>query len=85
MKANKEQISLFVAEKPSVAKEIAAILSKGKNNKVSEPFWLIPLVFWQIKVQPNIWVRVQTKQSAHQAASHFSAWSYYGAWIPWKL
>ena len=34
MKANKEQISLFVAEKPSVAKEIAAILSKGKNNKV---------------------------------------------------
>jgi DNA topoisomerase IA len=38
MKTNKEQISLFVAEKPSVAKEIAAILSRGRNNKVSLTF-----------------------------------------------
>jgi DNA topoisomerase IA len=54
MRTNKEQISLFVAEKPSVAKEIAAILSRGKNNKVSDPFSLIVLVYGQIKVQPNI-------------------------------
>lgn len=48
------RVTLCVAEKPSVAKAIAEILSRGQFRKVRSRDYLFGLVYGEIEVQPYL-------------------------------
>ena len=69
------KLTFCVAEKPSVAKAIAEILSGGKFNKVSA---VTTLVYGQLEIQPNLRVQLHRQQTKHDLPSHIRPWSLNG-------
>lgn len=76
-------LTFCVAEKPSVAKAIAELLSRGNCRKVIYLFKFV--VSREIKIQSNLWIWLQNKQLENYLPCHIGTGTFERGWVSRRM